>query len=495
MLLSKLLKGILEYYGTDREIGDIENDSRKCGPGTLFIASSGYVEDAHPYIPSAYDNGCRTFVLDRTRLAEFKDRYPDAEFIPSDNIVTSLGAISSRFYDNPSMKMKLVGITGTSGKTTTAFVVYRALRAMNRNTGLIGTIEYRINDDVLPATNTTPDLLAVNRLMAEMADKKVEVLVMEISSHSLSLGRVEGLNFDIAAFTNFSQDHLDFHGTMDGYLNAKLQFFGLLDRSGKQKKTALINRETDRFDDVLSSAKSHPLIEVKVCSVKNMNSDYFTTIRELNPVNSQFDMNGESYRTGMMGLSNVYNFSMAAAILTELGFKPAEFSRHFPDIRVSGRMESIPNDLGFSVIVDYAHKPDALDKLLRTVRGVVKNDGCILTVFGCGGDRDKSKRPIMGKIAGELSDRVFVTSDNPRTEDPMTIILEIVEGVKQSGNSRYTFSVDRRQAIRDAVREAKKGDIIVIAGKGHEDYQIVGKVKSHFSDREEVMNAIAELAR
>lgn len=486
MLLSGLLKGILEFQAPDRDIARLENDSRKADGKTLFVASSGYVEDAHPYVPSAYANGCRSFVVDEKRLEEFKEQFGDAVFIPSGDVASSLAAISSRFYGDPSSKMKLVGITGTSGKTTTAFAVYRALRAMNRNAGLIGTIEYRINDEIVPATNTTPDLLAVNNLMADMVQKKVEVLVMEVSSHSLSLGRVEGLNFDIAAFTNFSQDHLDFHKTMEEYLQAKLKFFDLLESSTKSKKTALINRETDHFDEVLKSAKSHPLIEVKTCSVKDMKSDYFTTIRELNPAYSLFDMNNQTYRTGMMGLTNVYNFSMAAAILTELGFKPRNFAKHFNDIRVNGRMESVDNDKGFSVIVDYAHKPDALDKLLRTVKAVAKEGGSILTVLGCGGDRDRTKRPIMGKIAGDLSDQVIITSDNPRTEDPMAIIREIEAGVKESGNPHYVISADRRNAIQEALRMAKKDDIVVIAGKGHEDYQILGKEKVHFSDREEV---------
>jgi UDP-N-acetylmuramoyl-L-alanyl-D-glutamate--2,6-diaminopimelate ligase len=204
-------------------------------------------------------------------------------------------------------------------------------------------------------------------------------------------------------------------------------------------------------------------------------------------------MNQATYRTGMIGITNIYNFSMAAAILTELGYSPEKFAGMFADIRVSGRMESVPNGLGFSVVVDYAHKPDALDKLLRTVRGVVKDGGRVLSVFGCGGDRDHGKRPIMGKIAGDLADLVFLTSDNPRTEDPMAIIREVEAGLKESKNPNYIVESDRRKAIRAALKAAVKGDLVVIAGKGHEDYQIVGKARSHFSDREEVLTALTEM--
>lgn len=495
MQLKRLLEGIIDQQAPTSEILAVENDSRKAGGSSLFVASSSYAGDVHPYIPMAYANGCRHFVIEKKRLEEYSGSCPEARFFTTDNIVAALAKIASRFYGNPSGKMKLVGITGTSGKTTTAFAVHQTLRSMNVPAALVGTIECRILDEVIPATNTTPDILVLNRLMADMVAKGVEVLVMEVSSHSLSLGRVEGLNFDIAAFTNFSQDHLDFHKTMDEYLNAKLSFFALLDRSCKPRKVVLLNRDSDRFDDILQAAKIHPLLDIRICSLKDMKCDYFTTIREMTPEFSVFDLNHTIYRTAMIGITNVYNFSMAAAILSEMGYRPDTFAGKMQDIRVSGRMETIPGDFGFSVVIDYAHKPDALEKLLRTVRGVIRNDGRVLTLFGCGGDRDRGKRPMMGKIAGELSDFVMLTSDNPRTEDPMAIIWEIEKGIKESRNPNYRVEPDRRKAIREVLIQASRGDLVVIAGKGHEDYQIIGKTKNHFSDREEVLSAFAEMKK
>ncbi len=491
MKLRDLLKdigtgGMTETAVPDVDIASVENDSRRAGAGSLFVAYSSYVDDAHRFVSDAYAAGCRHFVVGAGRLEDFRAACPGAFVFPAPDLPAALSEISRRFYGDPSRKLTVVGITGTSGKTTTAFLVYQALRMMGRPAGLIGTIDIRVNDQILPSTNTTPDILALTRTLDTMVLNGVQVLVMEVSSHSLALGRVENIHFDVAAFTNFSQDHLDFHGTMDDYLLAKLRIFTLLDRSGKDRRVAIVNCDSARFEEIILAARSCPRVEVKTVSLRNANADYGVSVRDMSPSHADFVMNGRDYHIDMMGLTNVYNFAMGSAVLIELGFKPEEFGLHLRDIRVKGRMEYVRNPEGVSVIVDYAHKPDALDKLLRTVRDVRPGHGTVITVFGAGGDRDRAKRPLMGRIAGELSDMVIVTSDNPRTEDPLRIIREIEAGVRESGNKRCLVEADRAAAIRMALARAKKGDIVVIAGKGHEDYQIVGRTKNHFSDREQV---------
>ncbi len=490
MKLKNILSGIdtvlyIEQL-PDVDIQDIDNDSRNMGKNSLFIAASGYIEDAHPYVVSAYKKGCRYFVIDIQKFDSFRDKYKGAFFIPVKHLNDALFRISKNFFQDPSSKMKLIGITGTSGKTTTAFSVYKTLRMMGIKAGLVGTIEYRINDQVIPATNTTPDVLFLNRLMLQMVDQGVKYMVMEVSSHSLALGRVAGLNFDISAFTSFSQDHLDFHNTMEEYLLAKLEIFDLLSESNKEKKVALVNREIDHYKEIKNYALDLPFIEFKTYSLENENSDYYAKTLEMNAVHSTFKLFNNPIRISMIGITNVYNFTLVSALLIELGFSIDQFGNILKDICVPGRMEYVPNNREISVLIDYAHKPDALEKLLITLKEVVNNEGRIITVFGAGGDRDKSKRSIMGRIAGKYSDKVIITSDNPRTEDPYGIIREIEDGLKESDMKDYTVEENRAKAIRLALSGAKKNDIVVIAGKGHEDYQIINKTKIHFSDREEV---------
>ncbi len=489
-----LLKHIIEGYSlimpagldTAFNVDKIENDSRNADQQTLFIAASGYVDDAHPYIESAYKNGCRYFVISAERLKEFRSAYPDAYFIGAENIFEALAYLARNFYENPSGKLCLVGITGTSGKTTTAFAAYSLFQSLGFKGGLIGTIEYRIGSQIFPASNTTPDILYLNRLFAQMASDGVKYCVMEVSSHALSLGRVAGLHFDIAAFTNFSQDHLDFHKTMENYFEAKLKIFDLLSSSQKKKRTALINMDIPLYDKMVKYLEKFKNIILKTYSVSKKGSDYPILVKQLTPDNTEFEINTLPIRISMMGITNVYNFSVASIILMELSFSLEIFKDFLYNIKVAGRMENVPNKRGFSVIIDYAHKPDALEKLLQTVRNILRKNGRVITVFGAGGDRDRSKRPLMGRIAGKLSDFILITSDNPRTEDPLAIIQEIEEGVKETGGAPYEIEAERSEAIKIALKKAVKDDIVVIAGKGHEDYQIIGKTKRHFSDREEV---------
>lgn len=488
MKLKDVVKGLeLAPEAPDFEVSSLENDSRKAGPHSLFIASSGYVEDAHQFIGNAFENGCRHFIVSAARVEELSLKHPGAFFMGSGNLPLSLSLSASNFYNNPSSRLCLIGITGTSGKTTTAFAVKSIIQEMGFKCGLIGTIEYHVGGEVIKARNTTPDVLFLNSLIARMADEGLSYCVMEVSSHALSLGRVAGLNFDVAAFTNLSQDHLDFHGTMQGYLEAKLKIFDLLSASNKGKRIAVINSDMSVYDSVKDYLLRFDNISVKRFSLAGGDSDYRIRIGSMSPSGSNFEIGGVNLAISMIGITNLYNFSMACIILTELGFSLEKFSGLLYNIRVKGRMECIPSGRGgFTVVIDYAHKPDALEKLLSTLRGTIQGNGRLITVFGAGGDRDKTKRKLMGGIAGRFSDINIVTSDNPRTEDPMSIIRELEKGLKESGARSYSVEADRARAISMAMEQAKRGDIVVIAGKGHEDYQIIGRTKSHFSDREEV---------
>ncbi len=490
MKLKELLNGIeyqIDGILPDVNINKIVNDSRKATPDSLFIAYSSYSEDVHLFIKNAYENGCNYFVVLKEKVTEINLK--EAFFIYVKDIKSALSAIARKFYNNPTLRMKVIGITGTSGKTTTTFVIYNALRWLDKKVGLIGTIEYRINDKIFPSSNTTPDLLDLYEIIDKMKKEGIEYLVMEVSSHSLYLGRVDGINFDICGFTNFSQDHLDFHKTMEEYLEAKLLIFNKLSSSEKEKKVLLVNKDMEVFPKVKKRSIEFKNIPLKTLSLYDDKADYFIKILRSTTSKTVFELNGKKIEIGMPGITNIYNFAFAASVLIELGFDTKDFSTPFLYTYVKGRMEKIPNNLGISIIIDYAHKPDALEKLLKTVKPLIGYNGKLITVFGCGGDRDKLKRPIMGKISGEISDYTIITSDNPRTENPDEIIKQIEEGIK-SITDKYEIIQDRREAIKRAILMAKINDCVVIAGKGHEDYQIIGKEKYHFSDREEALKVI-----
>jgi len=487
MYLSKIFKDIkTDDILLDINIQNITHDSRKdIGGNFLFIAIDGLDFDGHKFIENAYQKGGRYFVVNKSREKEFKEKFPDAFFIAVENTQKALPIIVNNFYGDSSSKMKIIGITGTNGKTTTAFAVYSVLRKLGKKAGLIGTIEHRINDEIRPALNTTPDALCLNQLMTEMVEKGVEYLVMEVSSHALALGRVDGINFDIAAFTNFTQDHLDYHKTMEEYLLAKLKIFDLLKESEKNKKIAILNKEGEQFSCIVEYINKIGGINFKTVSLQDDKADYYANDINTMVDFSRFNLNDVPIKISMAGEYNVYNFTMAMAILSELDIDIDDIADYLSDIKVKGRMESIPNNKGIGVIVDYAHTPDGLENLLNAVYKIKKPENKIITVFGAGGDRDKTKRSKMGEIASKLSDYIIITSDNPRTEDPEKIIRDIENGIDKN-NCEYEVIIDRRKAIEQALKKAKKGDIVVIAGKGHEGYQIIGKEKSHFSDKEEV---------
>jgi UDP-N-acetylmuramoyl-L-alanyl-D-glutamate--2,6-diaminopimelate ligase len=488
------ISAIIGELNPDFEITSVINDSRKSNSRALFVAYSGYREDVHEFIPAAYEKGVRHFIISKEKKDGFVI-FKDAIFILVDSPRKALSQVAKNFYGDPTSQMKVIGITGTSGKTTTTFAIYKALRWMGKKAGLIGTIEYRVGDKIYNSTNTTPDILDLYEIISLMKNENVEYLVMEVSSHSLALGRVDGINFDICGFTNFSQDHLDFHKTMEEYLDAKLKIFDVLSSSNKNRKTLVVNKDIEVFPRIRLKASKYPNVKLKTISLVDRGADYYSRVVRLLPAKTVFELSGRNFEISMIGNTNVYNFSMAIAILKELGFPEREFSGGLAHIKVAGRMECVPNNLGLTIVIDYAHKPEALEKLIKTVRDVIKNKGKIITVFGCGGDRDRLKRPVMGKIACILSDYVIITSDNPRTEDPLKIIKEIEAGIIEEGKSNYEIIPDRKEAIFKGINLAKKNDCIIIAGKGHENYQIIGKEKIHFSDKEVVLESLGYLER
>ena len=545
----------------DINISHITHDSRKLKEwrDCLFVAVNGLDFDGHKFIGDAYQAGCRNFLVNSDRPVsptsqggqdELMNKYTDANFIYVSDTQKALPIIAKNFYNDPSSKLKLIGITGTNGKTTTAFAVFSCLQKLGKKVGLIGTIEYRIDSKIIPAPNTTPDALFLNELMDQMVKSGVEYLVMEVSSHALSLHRVDGLNFDVVAFTNFTQDHLDYHKTMDEYLQAKLRIFDLLVQSKKDNKIAIVNRDIrelrvknyelrnddnvgvplvgtrnagQNYMELSPLTGDHQLgwqfgqpqgcaptnkIALRTTSLQDSDADYYVSKIDTSIFASAFAPAGAmadkkattdkfidvsefilntsagnvSINIAMTGNCNVYNFTMAFAILSELGFAGKDIAQKLSGIEVKGRMESVKNNKGIGIIIDYAHTPDGLENLLNTIHEIVEPNKKIITVFGAGGDRDKTKRPLMGEIASKLSDFIIITSDNPRTEDPMVIIEDIKTGIND-GRENCKVIEDRAEAIKQALLWAKKGDIIVIAGKGHEDYQIIGKEKHYFSDK------------
>ncbi len=482
MKLSQLLEGSAQDLKQNREILSVENDSRKVGKDSLFVAYSSYVPNSHPYVGSAYNNGCRTFVVSRNRVSDFEKKYPNALWFGTDNLPLALADISACFYNHPSKAFRLVGITGTNGKTTTATAVYQSLMKRGISAGLVGTIDYRIGSTIFPTGNTTPDVLELNRILRQMADIGLEVVVMEVSSHALSLGRVLGLRFAVAAFTNLTQDHLDFHHTMQEYVNAKKRLITLLAQSQNSIGSLLLNRQMDFYEDVFAEAQRFPNINVKTYAIEE-DADYTAKVQDLSASHTLFEWNGQKLKIEMIGLPNVANVTLAAAILAELGQNPVEFLPTFSDLHVNGRVERVKNNLGIHVFIDYAHTPDALKNVLKTLLTVKDKENRLICVFGAGGDRDRSKRPLMAQAAAKYANFLIITSDNPRTENPEAILNEIVSGLEGVAIN-YDIEENRKKAIFKALSQANKGDIVLIAGKGHENYQIIGKVKHHFSDCE-----------
>lgn len=482
--LALLISGA-KLIGRDVAISGIEHDSRKVTAKNLFVCMEGAHVDGHNFIPQATTNGAVAVLT--TRQNFIPPENISALIVP--NMLNALAVIVPYFYDYPSRSMRVIGVTGTNGKTTTTYLLREIFSAAGFKVGLIGTIQILIGDESFPVRNTTPNVIDLQHLLADMREKNIQVVIMEVSSHALSEHRVAGVEFDTAIFTNLTQDHLDFHLTMDNYLRAKCRLFDMVSHRGrKQNKAAIIN-----IDDAASKEILKHCLCNKITYGLNNSANLRGAELDIRADGMKFKIRGGfgvmNLSLHLTGLFNVYNVLAAVGAALAENISPEVIKRALENFKsVPGRFERIFADTPFEVIIDYAHTPDGIKNVLETARQIVK--GKIITVFGCGGDRDHSKRPIMGKLAAELSDVVIATSDNPRTEDPEKILDEVEAGIGDKAHERIT---DRRVAIFRAIELADAGDVILILGKGHETYQILNTGKIHFDDREIAQDAIMEV--
>jgi UDP-N-acetylmuramoyl-L-alanyl-D-glutamate--2,6-diaminopimelate ligase len=448
---------ILETHGNiDAPVSSVSLNSKIIEPHSLFVALSGNVVDGHIFIDEVIEKGATTIVYEH-EPKEFKH---GINYIKVADTHSAIGIIASNFYDNPSRKMKLIGVTGTSGKTTTATLLHQLFRDLGHKAGMIGTVVNKVNDKSYEAHRTTPDSVTLNELLAEMVDDGCEYCFMEVSSHSVSEKRIAGLHFIGGIFTNLSLDHLDYHKTMDDYCDAKKGFFDIIPATG----FAIANIDDERGEYMLSSTKAHT---------------YTFSLKK----NADFNERFESKLIGEFNAYNLLGIYAAAVLLGEDKVKIKESIKNLET--VPGRFQYYKSENGVIGIVDYAHKPDALLNVLKTASDM-KSSGRVIAVVGCGGDRDRSKRPIMAKIGYDMSDILILTSDNPRTEKPEDIIEEMLKGIEGLPNEKVYILPDRHEAISRACLESLPGDIILIAGKGHETYQEVNGVQTHFDDLEEL---------
>jgi UDP-N-acetylmuramoyl-L-alanyl-D-glutamate--2,6-diaminopimelate ligase len=480
------------------EVKGLAYHSKAVQEGYLFAAIRGLKENGTQYVPDALARGARVLLLDQPLEA------PGAVQVIVPNVRESLARLASAFYGDPSSSLVLIGITGTNGKTTTSYLIESILAAAGKRAGVMGTVNYRFSGRVFPAPTTTPESLDLQRNLQAMREAGVTHAVLEVSSHSLDLQRVRGCEFDVALFTNLTRDHLDYHGSMEDYFRAKqLLFTQGLRESKKEKRFAVLNGDDPRAEEMARLA-SGTVFRYGI----DGRGEVWPQSFEEGPEGLRFRLRtprgfleGES---ALIGRHNLYNILAAVSVGEVLGIPQQAMVAGVAGLkRVPGRMERISGADGIHVFVDYAHTPDALERALETLRKV--RPGRLIVVFGCGGDRDRGKRPEMGGVAARGSDLAVITSDNPRTEDPLKIIEEIERGTRRTGRKKYEVSrlfkgweapgyavtPDRREAIRGAIGAARPGDIVLIAGKGHEDYQILGTRKIHFDDREEAAKALA----
>lgn len=459
----------------DIKIAKIEFDSRKVERDSVFVAISGTQVDGHQFIERAIDLGA-TVVVFEDSLTTFRK---NVTYIMVENSAKALGEMASNYYGNPSRKLKLVGITGTNGKTTCATILYKLFMGIGYKTGLLSTVENKIGNQVIPATHTTPNPVVLNELLAKMVKSGCDYAFMEVSSHSIHQERIAGLDFDGAVFTNITHDHLDYHGTFKNYINAKKKFFDDLDK----KAFALINIDDKRGEVMLQNTKAKKYSY----AVRKM-ANFKAKIIENTLIGLQLDLNGREFHSRLIGEFNAYNLLAVYGTAVLLGHNEVEIMTVLSGLQTAeGRFDYIisktRNIIG---IVDYAHTPDALEKVLQTIDGVKNGNNNIITVVGCGGDRDRTKRPIMAKVACDYSNQVILTSDNPRTENPHDILAEMEKGIPPYATQKVLTIENRRQAIKTACTLAKQNDIILVAGKGHEKYQDINGVKHHFDDKEEL---------
>ncbi len=468
MRLSELLSNvdIIKNDVGDIDVTEIVYDSRKVTEGCVFVAISGVGTDAHKFVQDALSNGAKCAVVE-------KEGYPNSVFVKDTR--RALALMCGNFYGNPSKKFKLIGVTGTNGKTTSTYLIKHVLEACGYKVGLIGTIQNMVGDRVMETSYTTPEPLQLQQLFKIFADEKVDYAVMEVSSHSLAQERVAGLEFEVGIFTNLTQDHLDYHKTMENYMQAKAKLFSV-------SKVGIFNLDDDYAEKML---------EIVTCkkitySAKNSKAAYFADNTAFEPTGVNYHMitpcGGYEVKMNIPGKFTVYNSLGVIAACSELGIPVEKIVSAISESNgVKGRVEVVPTKGDYTVLIDYAHTPDAIENVLSTVREVSK--GRVVVLFGCGGDRDRTKRPKMGRAAFSLADFCIVTSDNPRSEDPDEIIKDIMAGVTDM-DTPYVVIANRKEAIEYAINNARKDDIIVLAGKGHETYQILADKTIHFDERE-----------
>ena len=472
---------LLEIVGEkDVDVTGIAFDSRKVAPGTLFFAVKGTQVDGHDYIDGAIEKGASVIVCEKLP----RKKAENVTYVKVDNSAYVLGVGASNFFGNPSEQLKLVGVTGTNGKTTIATLLYRLFTEAGYPCGLLSTIENIIKRDVVPSTHTTPDPIELNTLLQEMVDKGCEYAFMEVSSHSVAQDRIAGLHFAGGIFTNLTHDHLDYHKTMANYRNAKKKFFDDLPQSA----FALTNLDDKNGAFMLQNTKAR-----KLSYALKHDADFKGIVMESHFDGMLLKVNGTEMFTQLVGGFNASNILAIYGAATALGFNKDELLVEISKLRgANGRFDMVHSEKGIVGIVDYAHTPDALENVLVTINEVRCHKETLITVVGCGGNRDTTKRPEMAAVAVKLSDRVILTSDNPRNEDPDEIIRQMKAGVAEEDKGKVLSITNRREAIRTAVALAKKGDIILLAGKGHENYQEINGVKNHFDDKEVLSEAFKE---
>ncbi|NLW07112.1 MAG: UDP-N-acetylmuramoyl-L-alanyl-D-glutamate--2,6-diaminopimelate ligase [Clostridia bacterium] len=462
-------------------------DSRRVRPGFLFVAIKGFQTDGHLYINDALQRGAVAVVIEREL-----DLPPGTAWIRVANSRQALGQLAARFYGYPGSSLRLIGVTGTNGKTTTTHLIKEVLEAAGRPTGLLGTIGFRLGTKVLQTERTTPEALDLQAIFRELLENQAQAAVMEVSSHALTLYRTEGTEFDGAVFTNLTQDHLDFHQDMESYLNAKAILFKSLGQGVKKgPKYAVINGD-DPYGSRLAELTPVEVITYGRNSACQVRAEKVRLAPDGATCRVVFPGGVLDLKLKLTGLFNIYNALAAFAVGLQEGVEPATVATALSQVRgVPGRFERVDRGQPFTVVVDYAHTPDGLKNILQAARQVTA--GRLLTVFGCGGDRDRGKRPLMGQVAAQLSDYCIVTSDNPRSEEPQASIADIVPGLEKVASAAYQRIVDRRQAIATALALARPRDMVVIAGKGHETYQLVKDKILPFDDRQVVREELAAL--
>ena len=480
MKLKALLENVplLEVKGDmDKYIEGVSIDSRRAAANHLFVAVRGTQADGHRYIPKAIEQGATVVVCEEIP----EEQTEGVTYLKVENSEQVVGQLASNFYSNPSSELRLVGVTGTNGKTTIATVLYNLMRRMGHRVGLLSTVCNYIDDEAVPTDHTTPDPVTLNALLRRMVDAGCDLCFMEVSSHSVVQNRIGGLTFTGGIFTNLTRDHLDYHKTFENYLKAKQQFFDRLPSDA----FAITNKDDKNGMVMVQNTRA----KVYTYSIQSV-ADFKAKIIESHFEGMYLELDGKEVGVHFVGRFNVSNLLAVYAAARLLGENQMTTLVTLSEMHpVSGRFEALRSPDGYTAIVDYAHTPDALENVLRAIHGVLEGRGRVITVCGAGGNRDKGKRPLMAQEAVRQSDLVLLTSDNPRFEEPQAIIDDMLAGLDKEQQRNVLTIVDRREAIRTACRMAQKGDVILVAGKGHEDYQEVQGVKHHFDDKEELRAA------